>query len=88
MAIKIRKCANPKCADIVGSFERTNKKYCSVECKTRFHNDSIKKGVVTWDKIMDKYLDKYDDMPTDIFHSLPKWLKENYYPPRIIKQKK
>lgn len=84
MAIKIRKCANPKCADIIGSFERPNKKFCSQECKTRLHNDNSNKRIVTWDKI----LERYSDLPSEIFIPFPKWLKENYYPPRIIKQKK
>lgn len=84
MATLIRKCANPRCSDIIGISERPNKKYCSQGCKTNAHNDKLKKGTTTWDKI----LDKYSEMPTEIFVPFPKWLKENYYPPRIIKQKK
>lgn len=84
MAISIRKCANPRCADIIGRLERPNKKFCSIECKTQFHNHILKKGVVTWDKIMDRY----NELPSEPFIPFPKWLKENYYPPRIIKQKR
>ena len=84
MATKIRKCANPKCSDIIGTLERPNKKYCSEDCKNQAHNSKNKKGLITWDKV----LDKYDELPKEEFVSLPKWLKENYYPPRIIKQKK
>lgn len=84
MGIRIRKCANPRCADIIGLSERPNKKFCSQNCKYKAHNDSTKKGQITWDKI----LDKYNDLPTEPFIPFPKWLKENYYPPRIIKQKK
>ena len=84
MAIRIRKCANPKCADIIGISERPNKKVCSIECKTKAHNNSQKKGQVTWDKI----LDNYADLPSETFIPFPKWLKENYHPPRIIKNKK
>jgi hypothetical protein len=84
MATLIKKCANPTCADIIGRLERPNKKFCSQECKTRYHNDNSKKGVVTWEKI----LDNYKDLPSEPFIPFPKWLKENYYPPRVIKQKK
>jgi hypothetical protein len=84
MAVRIRKCGNPKCADIIGISERPNKKFCNVNCKTQAHNSEFKKGVVTWDKI----LDKYNDLPSEPFVPFPRWLKENYYPPRIIKQKK
>jgi hypothetical protein len=84
MPIRIRKCANPKCADIIGISERPNKKFCSVECKTKAYNETQKKGEVTWDKI----LEKYNELPSELFIPFPKWLKENYYPPRIIKQKK
>jgi hypothetical protein len=84
MATRIRKCANPRCSDIIGTAERPNKKFCSKDCKTQAHNDKFKKGVITWDKV----LDRYDELPKETFIPLPKWLKENYYPPRIIKQKK
>jgi hypothetical protein len=40
--------------------------------------------MVTWDKIMDRY----NELPSEPFIPFPRWLKENYYPPRIIKQKK
>lgn len=84
MATLIRKCANPKCSDTISTWERPNKKYCSTECKTQAHNNRFKKGVITWDKI----LDRYADLPNETFIPFPKWLKDNYYPPRIIKQKK
>ena len=84
MATLIRKCANPMCADIIGTSERPNKKFCSQDCKNKAHNLNSKKGAITWDKI----LDKYDELPKENPVSLPKFLKENYYPPRIIKQKK
>jgi hypothetical protein len=84
MATRIRKCANPRCSDIIGTTERPNKKFCSQECKTKAHNDTNKKGQVTWDKI----LDRYNDLPSEPFIPFPRWLKENYYSPRIIKQKK
>jgi hypothetical protein len=84
MEIRIRKCAYPKCADIIGISERRDKKFCSKECKTRAHNDSLKKGKMTWQTV----LDAYDDLPSEPFIAFPKWLNENYYPPRIIKQKK
>ena len=84
MATLIRKCANPMCADIIGTSERPNKKFCSQDCKNKSHNLNSKKGVITWDKV----LDKYDELPKENPVSLPKFLKENYYPPRIIKQKK
>jgi hypothetical protein len=84
MEVRIRKCANPKCADIIGIKERPNKKFCSQECKTKAHNFTNKKGIVTWDKI----LDNYNELPNEPFIAFPRWLKENYYPPRIIKQKK
>jgi hypothetical protein len=84
MATLIRKCANPMCADIIGTSERPNKKFCSKDCKNKAHNLNSKKGAITWDKV----LDKYDELPKENPVSLPKFLKENYYPPRIIKQKK
>jgi hypothetical protein len=84
MATLIRKCANPMCSDIIGTSERPNKKFCSQDCKNKAHNLNSKKGVITWDKV----LDKYDELPKETPVSLPKFLKENYYPPRIIKQKK
>jgi hypothetical protein len=84
MAILIRKCANPMCADIIGTSERPNKKFCSKDCKNKAHNLNSKKGSFDWDKV----LDKYDELPKETFVPFPKWLKENYYPPRIIKQKK
>jgi len=84
MATLIRKCANPMCADIIGTSERPNKKFCSKDCKNKAHNLNSKKGNISWDKV----LDKYDELPKETFVSLPKFLKENYYPPRIIKQKK
>jgi hypothetical protein len=84
METKIRKCFNPKCANIIGISERPNKKFCTENCKNKAHNQLNKKGMVTWNKI----LDKYEELPTEIFIPFPKWLKENYYPPRIIKNKK
>ena len=84
MATKIRKCSNPKCSCIIGTLERPNKKYCSEMCKTRAHNDKNSKNNVSWKKILDKY---YSQEKSE-FTSLDKWLEENYYPPRIIKQKK
>lgn len=84
MSIRIRKCANPKCSDIISIQDRANKKFCSKDCKTQSHNEKVKKVFITWDKI----LDRYDELPKDKFVSLTKWLKVNYYPPRIIKQKK
>lgn len=84
MEIWIRKCANPKCSDIIGIKERPNKKFCSKNCKTQAHNEKSKKVFISWDKV----LDRYDELPKETFVPFPKWLKENYYPPRIIKQKK
>ena len=84
MATLIRKCANPMCADIIGTSERPNKKFCSKDCKNKAHNLDSKKGSFDWDKV----LDKYDELPKETFVPFPKWLKENYYPPRVIKQKK
>jgi hypothetical protein len=72
------------CADIIGTSERPNKKFCSKDCKNKAHNLNSKKGSFDWDKV----LDKYDELPKETFVPFPKWLKENYYPPRIIKQKK
>ena len=40
--------------------------------------------MLDWDKV----LDKYDELPKETFVPFPKWLEENYYPPRIIKNKK
>jgi hypothetical protein len=84
MAIRIRKCANPRCSDVISITERPNKKFCSQECKTQANNDKVKKGLITWDEVFDRY----DELPKETFVPFPKWLKENYYPPRIIKQKK
>ena len=84
MATLIRKCANPMCADIIGTSERPNKKFCSKDCKNKAHNLNSKKGSFDWDKV----LDKYDELPKETLVPFPKWLKENYYPPRVIKQKK
>ena len=84
MEIRIRKCANPKCADIIGIKERPNKKFCSQECKTKVHNDRNSKKNISWDKIFDRY----NDLPSEPFIPFPRWLKENYYIPREIKQKK
>lgn len=84
METRIRKCANSKCATVIPASERANKKFCSETCKNRAHNEDNKKGKVTWDKI----LDKYNDLPSEVFIPLLKWLKDNYYPPRIIKRKK
>lgn len=83
MAILIKKCANPKCADIIGLSERKDKKFCSKECKTKVHNEKNKIDNSNWDKV----LDKYGDLPIEPFIPFPRWLKENYYPPRIIKKK-
>lgn len=82
--VKIRKCANPKCADIIGINERPNKKYCSEDCKNKAHNDKNSKANRSWDKI----LDAYNNLPTEALPPFPIWLKENYYPPREIKNKK
>jgi hypothetical protein len=84
MATKIRKCANPKCSDIIGTLERPNKKYCSEMCKTRAHNDKNSKEYRSWGKVFEEYYDQ----SKETFISLDRWLKQNYYPPRIIKQKK
>lgn len=86
MVTLIRKCANARCADIIGIDERPNKKYCSESCKNKANNDKNKKGRITWDSI----IEKYDGSTSETFNpiALHKWLKENYYPPRIIKQKK
>jgi hypothetical protein len=84
METRIRKCFNPKCATIIPISERANKKFCSETCKNKAHNQINKKGMFTWDKI----LDKYNELPSEPFIPFPKWLKENYYPPRIIKNKK
>ena len=84
MAIKIRKCFNPRCAEIIDKEERPNKKFCSQDCKNKTHNDNKRKGNFTWDKV----LEKYNDLPSEPFIAFPRWLKENYYPPREIKNKK
>ncbi len=84
MAIRIRKCANPRCSDIIGSTERPNKKFCSQDCKTQTHNDRNSKKNLSWAKV----LDKYNDLPSEPFVPFPKWLEQNYYPPREIKNKK
>ena len=84
MATRIRKCANPKCSDIISILERPNKKYCSEMCKTKAHNDNNKKGLISWEKVLERYYSQ----PKELFLSLDKWLEQNYYPPRIIKQKK
>jgi hypothetical protein len=84
MEVRIRKCANPRCANTIGVSERANKKFCSEDCKNKAHNDKNKKGKISWDKI----LDEYNDMPSEPFIPFPKWLKENYYTPRKIKNKK
>lgn len=84
METKIRKCFNPKCSNIIGVSERPNKKFCSENCKNKAHNQINKKGILNWDKI----LDRYDELPKETFVPFTKWLEENYYPPRIIKNKK
>lgn len=84
MAIRIRKCANPRCSDIIGSTERPNKKFCSQDCKTQTHNDRNSKKNLSWSKILEKYYCQ----PKESFLSLDKWLEQNYYPPREIKNKK
>ena len=84
MKVKIRKCANPKCSEIIGVLERPNKKYCSLDCKNKKHNDTNSKKNISWDKV----LDKYNELPTEAFIPFPRWLKDNYYPPREIKFKK
>jgi hypothetical protein len=84
METRIRKCANSKCATVIPASERANKKFCSETCKNRAHNEDNKKGKVTWNKILDKYYAQ----PKESFLSLDKWLEQNYYPPRIIKNKK
>lgn len=84
METKIRKCFNSKCANLIGVSERPNKKFCSEACKNKAHNEESKKGKLTWDKV----LEWYDNLPSETFIPFPKWLKENYYPPRIIKRKK
>jgi hypothetical protein len=81
-SVRIRKCASPICSDIIGVWERPNKKYCSQECKTKAHNRSAKYEVESWDKIIERY--KSEKTETTIIS----WLKENYYPPRKIKHKK
>jgi hypothetical protein len=40
--------------------------------------------MLNWDKI----LDKYDELPKETLVPFSKFLEENYYPPRIIKNKK
>ena len=57
METRIRKCFNPKCANIIGVKERPNKKFCSENCKNKSHNQINKKGMFTWDKILDKYIE-------------------------------
>ncbi len=84
MEVKIRKCANPRCPDIIGTTERPNKKYCSDNCKNKAHNDRNSKKNTSWAKV----LNKYDELPKETFVPFPKWLEENYYPPREIKNKK
>jgi hypothetical protein len=84
METKIRKCFNPKCANIIPVTERPNKKFCSENCKNKAHNQINKKGMLTWDKV----LDAYDELPKEKVVPLQEFLKENYYPPRKIKNKK
>jgi hypothetical protein len=84
MATRIRKCANPKCADIIGINERPNKKYCSEDCKNQAHNDKNSKANRSWSKILERYYAQ----SKECFLSLDKWLEQNYYPPREIKNKK
>jgi hypothetical protein len=84
METKIRKCFSSKCANMIGVSERPNKKFCSKDCKNKSHNEDKKKGMMTWEKV----LDSYENLPIENFIAFPKWLKENYYPPRIIKRKK
>jgi predicted nucleic acid-binding Zn ribbon protein len=82
--VKIRKCANPRCAKLIPASERPNKKYCSEDCKNKTNNDKNSKKNMNWDKI----LDRYSDLPNEPFIPFSKWLKESYYTPREIKQKK
>ena len=84
MAIKIRKCLNQKCANLIDVFQRLNKKYCSKKCKQQYHNhnNSVKNG--SWEKVFENY----NENITEDLNFLPNWLKQNYYPPRKIKNKK
>jgi hypothetical protein len=84
MKVRIRKCANPKCSELIGVLERPNKKYCSLECKNKTHNDRNSKNNMSWAKV----LDKYHDLPSEPFVPFPRWLEQNYYPPKEIKIKK
>ena len=72
MATLIRKCANPRCSDIIGTSERKNKKFCSQECKTRAHNESQKKGQVTWNKILEKYNQYLEETKDSLYETKSK----------------
>ena len=84
MKVKIRKCANPKCSELIGILERPNKKYCSLGCKNKTHNDRNSKKNTNWRDILEKYYNQ----PKESFLSLDRWLEQNYYPPKEIKIKK
>jgi len=84
MATRIRKCANPRCSDIIGGTERPDKKFCSQECKTQTHNERNSKKNLSWSKV----IEKYNSQPKESSLPLDKWLELNYYPPREIKNKK
>ena len=83
-SIRIRKCANPKCSDIIGVWERPNKKYCSQDCKTQAHNDLIKLEKVTWEKI----IERHNNISEKTEETFLIWLTKNYYPPKRIKIKR
>jgi hypothetical protein len=84
MATLIRKCANPRCSDIIGSRERPNKKFCSIDCKNKAHNDKNSKEYRAWSRLFESY----DTRKEDLFLSFKEWLEKNYYVPREIKHKK
>ena len=84
METNIRKCANNKCAKIIGVFERPNKKYCSEKCKNKANNNNNSKDNRKWESVFEKY----NNLPSETFIAFPRWLSDNYYPPREIKIKK
>jgi hypothetical protein len=83
----IRNCANPFCSDIIGTWERQNKKFCSLECKNKANNEINKNNKNSWEFISNEYSLLQCDR---VNFTLPfvNWLKENYYPPKKIKIKK
>jgi len=76
----MRKCANLKCLTLLEEAERVNKKYCSNSCKNKVNNN-IDKSASSWEEV----LNAYNELPFEPFIPFPKWLKENYLPPKTKK---